>query len=262
VKALCGAVGAQCLLSYGALLGAVRDGGVLPWSGDVDFAVDEAEIERLLSPLAKQAFAAAGFRIFPDECCTMENGKPGLLRACVDIRNPAAAPFLATLDAAKRYQDQEPYADISNLAWSTSKGGARQYRIRADPCFWPEAAGFPASTAQLDGEPFLTFRDQEHHLRVLYGDWKTPVEARHGGAVIGCEDPDSYVPSLSSTTDLSGSTGDWWKMGISDLRFAQEISLACLAGSILLSVHLFRKRFSGRSAQRYEPVPLVDNNHL
>ena len=164
--------GVRAFLSYGAVLGAVREKDFIKWDDDVDIdIVDECDFEtrkRIGNMLGDIGFRAQsiGFNIFGrmemstmgdnGESCYDGDGETGII---VCERNFRFSIFFYK-------KENEEYV-------CTPKVGA--LRLISNLCkFYDEP-----DQVKLHGKKFITPGPVKEYLTYLYGDWKKPLKDKH-----------------------------------------------------------------------------------
>jgi hypothetical protein len=169
---LLGERGIPCLLAYGALLGAIRDGALIPWDDDLDFLARPEDRDALLAlDLAPHGLTVTAVRYPASHLAERPRGlrdfDGGLVRVLRDGRKLADF-FLFT-----------PFSD----------GVARRYDL-ATEVYWSPHMSFPSfhldpgDPVRLGGVDFPAPRGAERWLEIVYGrDWRVPRRNRAQGGV-------------------------------------------------------------------------------
>ena len=150
-------------ISQGTLLGSVRDGVILEWTGDADvqmFDHDMADICNSTS-LINMVFRAANLTIY--DC------KEGFLRIC--LANVDNEPKPSFLEADKF----TPYAALE--LYSCTRRADGLYLIKEMPCLWNFSTLFPLQLYNLSSKVKAWGpADAIYFIEQYYGrNWTTPV---------------------------------------------------------------------------------------
>lgn len=184
------AAGVWYALTYGTLLGAVRDGDVISWDYDFDLFVREEEVERVLA--LNPLLAGRGLAL-------SRRRQPGRHLAL----NPGRAPDFDPRALSILHQGDK----VGDLYVFTAFADGVMRRFDAErEVYWCPHSSFPAwfveerAEATLRGRRYPVPRDAEAFLAGVYGaDWRTPYKAvqqggtaRRGTTIHG----DRYEPKL------------------------------------------------------------------
>lgn len=148
----------KACVDSGTLLGLIREGDLLPWDDDIDFAVDDADFERALELL----------RDFPEQAPHQDavEWQATLLKmagknVCLNIEfkpkaNQRLIPFETSLQRRK------------------SSNGRSELLSSAGIFFAPEHHFNTTETLNFAGELIQIPAQPEQFLSFMYGDWKKP----------------------------------------------------------------------------------------
>ncbi|KAG1704843.1 hypothetical protein DVH05_004872 [Phytophthora capsici] len=155
------ATGNTPLITFGSLLGAVRNGSMIPFTEDTDIGfVGELKAQEAL----REALWRKGYHMF----------FLGIWRVCVAPTHPLAGRLYdPNLPLTKRYS--VPYVDLYRVK-KTSKGTWDvQELVGNNGRFLPNDKVEPFSQVTINGMPFDTVRDPDFFLREAYGpNYMTP----------------------------------------------------------------------------------------
>ncbi len=161
-------------LTFGTLLGAARDGDVIPWDHDFDLFARPSDRHRIVDLTEVAAADGYSFKyvIFPTSVLAVAP-------AGLEHMNPAALVVC---------KDDRPIGDIYT-PWLFSDGQLRMFDLN-NACYWYPRSTFPAwfveecVVVSLRGRSYLAPREYERLLTHFYGDdWRTPYRCEdRGGA--------------------------------------------------------------------------------
>lgn len=153
-----GETGIPFLLDHGTLLGAYRDGGIMPWDDDLDLSVEQADHARLIDWVRQQEtrLPRAGELDWSAKLAIDDqSGEPLGLVLCFTDDNPLQ------------------FKPFGTAFWFMFRenGHVRQ-------CINLAPARFFAGHDELvlNGRTYRTPRDVDAYLTHHYGDWRTPVQ--------------------------------------------------------------------------------------
>jgi phosphorylcholine metabolism protein LicD len=163
-------------ISYGTLLGAMRDQRIIAWTADSDIVVNEAHFSRLVAE--RKAFEQRGFTIFAD--------KNNMARFCV-----AGGKYLrwqlAAFDGVP-YYDAFPYVDIYKVPLNKDT-----IEVIAGPrCKFQKDVILPLQKIPFYDRLVSAPRNASQYLHQLYGPQWRPTPAReqqniHGSYGKACQ---------------------------------------------------------------------------
>lgn len=177
-------------ITYGTLLGAVRDGDIIAWDHDFDLQVGPGHMFDVLA--LNDLIAADGFRFQPTrlsgQTLAMNPGQVSTFWNCalgIWFRGSKVGDIYIFF----------PFAD----------GVLRRFDFETNT-YWCPHSSFPAwfieqqSRVRLRGRDYPTFRAPEQFLAGVYGDdWRTPYKAPMQGGEQRADTTthgDRYLPKL------------------------------------------------------------------
>ncbi|POM58880.1 Hypothetical protein PHPALM_36414 [Phytophthora palmivora] len=155
------ATGNTPLIAFGSLLGAVRNGSIIPFTEDADIGfVNELKGEAAL----KEALWRKGYHMF----------FLGIWRVCVAPTHPLAGRLYdSRLPLTKRYS--VPYVDLYQMKKINQNLWDIQELTGSNGRFLATDKVEPFSQVTINGMPFNTVRDADFFLRQAYGpSYMTP----------------------------------------------------------------------------------------
>jgi hypothetical protein len=179
-------------LAYGTLLGAVRDGDLVPWDYDFDLLIQPRDVDRIVALSARTAADGIAFR--------REIAGSHMLAV-----NPRGITDAAS-GAVSVWLDAEKIADL--YAFTLFDDGVlRRFDVERDT-YWVPHSSFAhyfverLESATIGGRAYPVPQDARRLLADTYGDdWRTPYRAvqqggqpREGTTIHG----DRYEPHLDA----------------------------------------------------------------
>jgi hypothetical protein len=178
-------------LAYGTLLGATRDGDIIPWDYDFDLFIKPQDIARIEAALSD---APAGLTIAP----AMLDG------ASLAVNTDRLGAFWGA--HFKCYKHGEAVGDL--YAFTLFEDGVLRRFDFATDAYWCPHSSFPhffveqLSIATIRGRSYPAPQHAEMFLAGVYGaDWRTPYQAvMQGGAPRAgtTTHGDRYEPKLAA----------------------------------------------------------------
>ena len=161
-------------IDHGTLLGIIRDGEILPWDIDIDFAVTSRDKDKIIDilkkylPLYKNIYVKNNNWAFEINYQAIKlekdfENKPMIITIYNKASHNKDNNTILGLDLALKYSFQE------NIYWIVSK---RRLYCRADICF-------PTKDYKFKGKNLKIPYDENTYLRSLYGNWKIVVKDWH-----------------------------------------------------------------------------------
>ncbi|KAG2775881.1 hypothetical protein PC129_g24397 [Phytophthora cactorum] len=155
------ATGNTPLITFGSLLGAVRNGSMIPFTEDTDIAfVNELKAREAL----QEALWRKGYHMF----------FLGIWRVCVAPTHPLAGRLYdSNLPLTKRYS--VPYVDLYQMKKTNQGVWDIEELVGSNGRFLPTDRVEPFSQVTINGMPFDTVQDPHFFLKEAYGpDYMTP----------------------------------------------------------------------------------------
>ena len=161
-------------LMYGTLLGAVRDGSIIPWDYDFDLLVQPRDVDRILDLSASTEADGVSFR-------------PGLLRSPMLAVNPSGIDT-ASSSSIGVWLDGEKVGDL--YAFTLFDDGVLRRFDLEHAVYWVPHSSFAhffverLATVTIGGRRYPAPQHADRLLADTYGDeWRTPYRAvQQGGA--------------------------------------------------------------------------------
>lgn len=177
-------------LTYGTLLGAVRDGDIIPWDYDFDLFIKPAEVALIEDVLAD---APRGLTV---ERAVLDGGM-------LAVNPERMASFWGS--HLKCSKDGEAIGDL--YAFSLFNDGVLRRFDLAQDAYWCPHSSFPhyfveqLGHASIRGERYPAPQQAEAFLAGVYGDdWRTPYRAQMQGGLAKAGTTthgDRYEPKLA-----------------------------------------------------------------
>lgn len=167
-------------LEYGAILGAIRDGGFIPWDNDLDIAIWGGDAYKLRK--ARKELKKAGLKIIffrnNHYIIINEDYKPGDF--FFDI-------YVYTLSSCGSFIEHPKYP----------KGGGKKIRL-------PSHFYDSFSPISFFNEEYNAPSDVEQYLRFLYGDdWETPIKYHEGDSIPKWAKENKFISFIKNTTETT-----------------------------------------------------------
>ena len=176
--------GEPAFLSYGTLLGALREHDVMEWTGDIDLALSRRAAESLSEPAMQQALFERGYAAF----LAPRDHPEGIWRICATPSNEAAraldpagtwgevaqpdAPSASlSWEATWRQMDETPYVDIYGFGDGSTSGHADADAAVLRPLVLPLVLPRPMPTTT---RPLLQLRWRDRASTTRLRRWAAP----------------------------------------------------------------------------------------
>lgn len=152
------------VLSFGTLLGVVRENRLLPWDSDLDISIDYKDLGKLIEN--KKKIWNLGYRTriryFDKDVGPFKNGDLRIIK--VQTRKLILIKDKGLLDIfVMRNIDNE-------YSYMVKKG--QTYVHKVIPLEYQDNK----TTIEFDGKLYSVPEKYEEYLEYVYGDWKTPVK--------------------------------------------------------------------------------------
>ncbi|GMF23230.1 unnamed protein product [Phytophthora lilii] len=152
------------ILTYGSLLGAVRNGSIIPFTEDTDIAYSgEITSDSALA----EALWKKGYHLFTNR----------IWRVCVAPTHPLAGNLFDPDRPAKNFA--MPYVDLYSMNKTEDEAAYTMQELRRRTL--PTDSVEPFSKVMINGLPFNTVHDPEFFLLAEYGaDFRSPKPRNRG----------------------------------------------------------------------------------
>lgn len=180
-------------ISYGTLLGAIRENQILRWTLDVDVVIPTEEYGSMGKKIISEGvLEAKGYRFFYDK------KYPDIGRACVTEKvGPRFTKWELPEPDVRNYYNHYPYIDIYSTHEDTvkarEKGPEAPVRVKFGPqCTYNVKTIFPLKKVSLYGHQMFAPNNTTKYLTQLYGpNFMQPPDMRlrsgHGGYNDACK---------------------------------------------------------------------------
>jgi len=181
-------------MSFGTLLGAVRNQSIIPWTMDADFVVHGHEFDEMKAVLRSSSLLDRnGYLYFDDP------KYKGLGRVCITKGSRKFSFYEENPPKKGKYFDNYPYVDLYPMDVKLKY----YIRVRYGPaCKYDLETIFPITKIPLLGREINAPRNYTQYLRQLYGPeyMKPPSRTTmHGLYKDACKDWDGTSPSPTPT---------------------------------------------------------------
>jgi len=146
-------------VSYGTLLGAIRQNAILPWTADADIVVPGEEFAGISNKI-KRVLEKNGYMFFPDKTY------PNLGRVCM-IETATKYRKWEKMEPEKDYYyDAYPYVDIYQIV----SAGDDKLAVKHGPaCIFRKSTIYPLVRTAIENKPVWAPANSTTYLRQLYG---------------------------------------------------------------------------------------------
>ncbi|POM69009.1 Hypothetical protein PHPALM_14756 [Phytophthora palmivora] len=160
------ATGSDPILTFGTLLGAIRNGSMIPFTEDVDIAYSG---EITSNGALNDALWKKGYHLFDY----------GIWRVCVAPTHPLAS-ILYDPDEPIVQEYKVPYVDLYNMQ---KQNFGTSWKMQEFRDLIPSDRAEPFSQVSINGLPFNTLNDPHYFLEKEYGeDYLKPKPRIHQDA--------------------------------------------------------------------------------
>jgi hypothetical protein len=169
-------LGIDYMVSYGTLLGAVRAGALIPWTGDVDIALNSSAHDFLLTTQVREKLWANGWHLFYQACG----------RLCVPRGGELARALMPDYDPLRpSHRWQAPYIDFYP---SFNHSEYSENCTTMATCHYPTTYLFPPSTVLIHNISFPAPAKVHEVLRLDYGNYYNDTSGSREAHGTSCDD--------------------------------------------------------------------------